>query len=299
MKFAYLIMAHNNKYILYKLLKLLDDRRNDIYIHIDVKASGFNDNEIKQQCTHANIIFVERTDVAWGGYSQINCELILLKQAIKKRYDYYHILSGVDLPLKSQEYIYNFFNENNGKEFVGIFPNWTKRIDIKRRYSKYHFGQDKAGRNSKCIWFYLIKFNRKIQIYILPFIDRSRRQTMKFQGGPNWISITDEFARYIVGKEDWIKKTFSNTLCCDEIFVQTLLYNSSFYKKRYVANEKENAFDSCMRYIDWERGEPYTWRAEDYKMLMDSPYLFARKFGMNDSEEREIVDRIFNELNQV
>ena len=100
MKFAYLIMAHNNKYILYKLLKLLDDSRNDIYLHIDIKASEFNEDEIQKQCRFANVIFVDRTNVAWGGYSQINCELLLLKNSIKRKYDYYHILSGVDLPFK-------------------------------------------------------------------------------------------------------------------------------------------------------------------------------------------------------
>lgn len=297
MKFAYLIMAHNNKYILYKLLKLLDDSRNDIYLHIDIKASEFNEDEIQKQCRFANVIFVDRTNVAWGGYSQINCELLLLKNSIKRKYDYYHILSGVDLPLKSQDYIYDFFSKNYGKEFVGFFPNWTKRIDIKRRYSKFHFGQDKAGRNKKSIWFYLIKFNRKIQIYLLPFIDRSKKQQIQFQGGPNWISITDEFARYIVSKENWIKSTFLNTLCCDEIFVQTLMYNSPFYEKRYIRNEKDNAFESCMRYIDWERGEPYTWKAEDFRELMDSPYLFARKFGIGTTEEKQVVDKIFDTLN--
>lgn len=37
-KHAYLIMSHNDFYILEKLLRLLDDRRNDIYVHIDKKV---------------------------------------------------------------------------------------------------------------------------------------------------------------------------------------------------------------------------------------------------------------------
>lgn len=41
-KHAYLIMAHNNFYILEKLLRLLDDSRNDIYVHIDKKVSEFD-----------------------------------------------------------------------------------------------------------------------------------------------------------------------------------------------------------------------------------------------------------------
>lgn len=37
MKFAYLIMAHNNPSQLEVLLKLLDNSENDIYLHIDKK----------------------------------------------------------------------------------------------------------------------------------------------------------------------------------------------------------------------------------------------------------------------
>ena len=41
-KHTYLIIAHNNFYILEKLLLLLDDERNDIYIHIDKKVNNFD-----------------------------------------------------------------------------------------------------------------------------------------------------------------------------------------------------------------------------------------------------------------
>lgn len=37
-KHAYLIIAHNNWKILERLLILLDDNRNDIYLHIDRKS---------------------------------------------------------------------------------------------------------------------------------------------------------------------------------------------------------------------------------------------------------------------
>lgn len=38
MKHAYLIIAHSNLKQLHKLLLLLDDPRNDIYIHLDLKS---------------------------------------------------------------------------------------------------------------------------------------------------------------------------------------------------------------------------------------------------------------------
>ena len=37
-KHAYLIIAHSNLEQLHKLLLLLDDPRNDIYIHLDLKS---------------------------------------------------------------------------------------------------------------------------------------------------------------------------------------------------------------------------------------------------------------------
>lgn len=42
MKFAYLIMAHNEPYVLEKLIRMLDYPDNDIYIHIDEKSQLIN-----------------------------------------------------------------------------------------------------------------------------------------------------------------------------------------------------------------------------------------------------------------
>ena len=39
MKHAFLIMAHNNLEILQTLVSMLDDERNDIFLHIDLKSN--------------------------------------------------------------------------------------------------------------------------------------------------------------------------------------------------------------------------------------------------------------------
>ena len=62
-------------------------------------------------------VFIKRIKIRWGGFSQIKCELLLLKAAYKKNYDYYHLLSGVDLPLKTQ-ITSTIFYKNKGKEFI-------------------------------------------------------------------------------------------------------------------------------------------------------------------------------------
>ena len=40
MKHAFLIIAHNEYPVLEVLLSMLDDERNDIYLHIDKRATG-------------------------------------------------------------------------------------------------------------------------------------------------------------------------------------------------------------------------------------------------------------------
>ncbi|EGS8310725.1 hypothetical protein QDE85_003086, partial [Enterococcus faecalis] len=100
-KHVYLIMAHDNFDMLSLLLKELDDIRNDIVIHIDKKSSNVNIADLKTHCQYSEVSFIESISVTWGAYSQIECELALLKAAVKRNYNYYHLISGLDFPLKS------------------------------------------------------------------------------------------------------------------------------------------------------------------------------------------------------
>lgn len=110
-KHAYLVMAHKDDETLRTLLRTLDDPRNDIFIHMDAKNTGWDENRALASIDKAGIFFVPRISVTWGGYSQIACELGLLNAAVDKgRYTYYHLLSGQDLPIKSQDRIHSFFD---------------------------------------------------------------------------------------------------------------------------------------------------------------------------------------------
>ena len=93
-KQAYLIMAHDDFELLKILLKLIDAKYNDIYLHIDAKANV--DVEMMHSwVVESTLHIVKRMDVRWGGYSQIECEVCLLKEAIKTKHSYYHLLSGM------------------------------------------------------------------------------------------------------------------------------------------------------------------------------------------------------------
>ena len=64
--------------------------------------------------------------------------------------------------------------------------------------------------------------------------------------------------------------------------------HSLFFDHLYIP-KLDNGFQSIMRNIDWNRGMPYTWREEDFEELINSNYLFARKFD-------ETVDSTIIEL---
>ena len=64
-KHAYLIMAHSDFGLLRKLIVLLDDARNDIYVHVDKKAREFNPQSISGITTMSDLIFVERKSTSW------------------------------------------------------------------------------------------------------------------------------------------------------------------------------------------------------------------------------------------
>lgn len=286
LKHAYMIMCHDNFQLLQKLLVLLDNDQNDIYLHIDKKSKGFDCKKIISCVKYATVTLLKRINVNWGGYSQIKVELQLLKEAIKKEHSYYHLLSGVDLPLKTQIEIQQFFEKNAGKEFVSIDNVSTTDNDFLDRIGRYHFFQDYIGRNKgyrSALLEHLESLSLNFQTFF--HIKRNTLKSRQIYKGTNWFSITHKFAEYLVAKEKSIHRDFGFGLCADELFLQTIIMNSPF---------RNNLVNDSLRYIDWERGRPYTFIDEDYDILMTSNKLFARKFDYKKSPG--IVDHIFGEL---
>ena len=113
-----------------------------------------------------------------------------------------------------------------------------------------------------------------------------------FQKGANWFSITHALATYVLSQENWLRERYRSTFCADEIFLQTLVVNSPF-RDTLPSDYFGDDHKTCLRYIDWQRGKPYSFRNEDYSELIATPpeYLFARKFDYRTNAE--VVDRLF------
>lgn len=68
------------------------------------------------------------------------------------------------------------------------------------------------------------------------------------------------------------------TYCGDEAVLQTILYHSPFYHNVY---DKEDEFESSRRIAVWvENGHLHR---SDLTMLLESDYLYARKFEEDDA----------------
>lgn len=271
MKHAYLILAHSEFKLLQILVSCLDDFRNDIFVHIDYKVKVLPELRTEKSGLY---LLENRLDVRWGDVSQIQAEYALFETALANGpYQYYHLLSGVDLPLKSQDYIHQFFNENIGKEFIG-YTNETLPSTIERKVQRWHLFP-RQFRNKSLV----IRIPRATVLVFQELFGIERNKNVNFKKGSNWVSITEALVKYVVDNKAWALKVFRNTFCGDEFFIQTLCWNSIFRKNLY--NEIDDG-TGCMRAIGWRNGILIDWGPNDYDVLKESPALFARKFNSSD-----------------
>ena len=285
-KHAYLVIAHNQQQLLKVLLKTLDHPNNDIYVHLDKKMGNISLDSFYDNVKSSKLYFLsDRLNVKWGDFSQIECELRLLEASVPKQYQYYHLMSGVDLPLKKQAEIHSFFEKHAGTEFVHFD---AKKIDLSsyRRVSKYVFIQ-KRTKNV------VDKFLYKIMMIFQLGIDRGKNTGLTYQKGANWFSITNDLAKYVVSKRSLIEKQFKYTLCADEIFLQTIVASSNFINCISENNFSDN-YETIQYCIDWNRGNPYVFRLDDFDYLMNSNMLFARKFDWNI--DSDIINKIYDKI---
>ncbi len=291
-KHAYLIMAHGSWKILEKLLRLLDSERHDIFLHIDKKVTDAPD--VSRWVSRSGLFLLEPRDVVWADYSQTQCEFRLLEAAMRKGdYSYYHLLSGVDMPVKPVGDIYRFFEES-GKNFLGFHQYYGAVSKKSERVKYYHplvqlhcFRRHKSLKGLDRVGEYAQRLLR---------VDRLKKTGWKVRDGYNWFSIRGDFGACVLENEPKLEKMFRKTIASDEMAFHTVCINTDYYDTIY---DDTNVQKGCLRAIDWQRGLPYVWGSapgkvdSDFEELMSSEYMFARKF---DENHMEIVDRIYDAL---
>ncbi len=304
-KHAYLIMAHNNFEELGMLIDVLDNDRTDIFVHIDKRAGLSDFSSLEKHAKKSSIEIFSTRAVYWGDYSQTQVEIDLLEKAHNHdRYEYYHLISNADFPTAPQEKILAFFDQNKGKEFISFrFPMnlWPFNKKIYNTEHKYYHVLTKYLRTGHKVRDKIVYAIEYICVFFqfLCRVDRVKGEFVSAKGS-QWWSITNDFAEYVLSKKNWLDKHFKMARSGDEAWPAILVYNSKFkdnlFDKKYDCSNYAN-----QRYIDWERGFPYTFKIDDYKEIMESGFPFVRKVDMrcDGGLVEKLYSNILNEQNKI
>lgn len=316
MKKAYLIQAFNQPLMLRKLVTALSSEQAYFFIHIDAKfdISPFSEalKDVK------NVQFSERTKINWMGYSQVKAWLDLMRQAQRfQNFDYYSILSGSDYPIKSNQYINDFFNENK-TEYISFWkledrPGWLHKIEYYYLTDRFAIRDYYPKITLRGIYWRLFFRLRN------SFPKRSFLKGITPYGGSGWWSLTHHCVKFILDYVDnhpEFVNYFRYVHAPDEMFFQTIVMNSKFAEsvQNYevynnwsraisqadkLSEKKMLAEDSFnLRYIDWsgeithERERPAILDERDFEAIKNSRDLFARKFDLvRSSKLLEMIDK--------
>lgn len=257
--------------------KQLQDPTIDIYVHWDASSKV----QLSQDLFNLNNVYVIKNpvSVSWGGFSQVQAQLKLLEDArAHARYDYFHLISDNDVALMSVRYLKKFFEENNGQEFVGFEAEDDSKFGWKSRFQYYYpFENLDIPRNLKKILEML-----SILVEKAIGVNRLKHNDLETKKGSSWYSITNQTASYILSNSELIQKMFSKGAKVDEIFLQTLIWNSDVLKRKLNSGSE---FEASLRYIDWNRGNPYSFSDSDIdeiRGIYNTNYAFLRKIQIED-----------------
>ena len=293
-KHAYCIIAHTDPHCLQTLVDLIDHERNDIFILSDRKSDASLYEDIHAERSYLEML-PQRIDIRWGDISQVEAELALFEKAVThgEKYRFIHLLSGQDLPLHTPDHIHRYCADlPEGTNLIGFSEGKDIESNVRQKTKYYHILTRHYRHPNK--W---IRNTCSAIRHLCIMSQKALRISRKWEGkytlakGCNWVSISMDFARYLVSHKAEILKKFRFVQCADEMYKQTLIMSSPFRKTVY---DRTGAYYGPMRMIDWKRGNPYIWRSEDFNVLINSEDLFARKFS--SYVDIEVIDRLQNHL---
>lgn len=284
MKIAYIVLCHKNLDQTNQLINQLDNGLCDFYVHIDKKCATFNFDS-------SNVFLVpdhDRIDVKWAHVSMVYATLNAMKlvKATSREYDYVFLLSGQDFPIKSNDEIQAFLNQNKGSNFIEVLDHSSEDYlrYLKRNTLKY----------SECLMgrAFLPKALKKILIILTGGQNRTfsafkRKNTtgVDFEFGSQWWAITYECFNWILNYAEEHKELleyYKNCLTPDESFFQTI-----FMLSPYKDTKKD-----FLTYLEWDKNNnnPRILLENDIEMLINlKDKIFARKFD-ETVDQKAIMD---------
>ncbi len=223
----------------------------------------------------------------------MECEYRLLKAAVNGgEHRYYHMLTGASFPLMNSIKLHEFFAQNDGKEFVGF----DNKNDFSARV-KYHFLFSEKGKLYGIKGRLIGKIRGAyLSMQKLLGIDHFKKYGLDCKKGIAYWSITQDCAEYVLQNETLIRSILKNSISGDEIFVQTLVYNSPRFLPNVYSLQDE--YKGAMVEMAWEKygNRPgHDFAKEDLDKLLSCNKCFALKFDGPDG--LWLIDKLKKNLN--
>lgn len=295
MKYAFLILAHEDPENLRRLVHALDDPHFDIFIHVDEKADisayQFERYALRHSCL---TVLENRVSTYWGDMSLVDAMLAMYRRARQtQRYDRYITLSGLDYPLRSNKEILEALSDPR-REFILARP-LREDLSFKIRgvyIWKYHILARIARR--LVAKYGIVMHPEKLRIR------KSDREKSPVWFSSQWHALSGEFVDYMLKtleENQRILRFFRFSYAPDELLIPTILFNSPFAARAIPGDFPENQdFEElfislpAVHYLRRANSNVVVFREEDYDTLMNSGKLFCRKVrtGVSDG----LLDRI-------
>lgn len=287
MKIAYLILAHCEAELLHSAVDELV-RSGDVYIHINnkVEITPFIE-EFAQYEDDKRVCFVkERVNVNWGGFSILKATFSTLTQCLNA-YDYDRVilLTGLDFPIKSHQYILDYFVTNQNKEFVNASIKTGNKP-----FLKFYAYFDNKFWFRFCRWFPAIKAFSFLGIKD-DYLSYKGKKYNIYGIAPKW-ALTGQTAHRILdffNEENEVNKYFRSTYGPDDYYVASVV--------RILGIREENI---CNASLFYEKPSPLRSVSvnilshDDYEDILNAKGLYARKFSSVKSSK--LINKLKNDV---
>lgn len=278
MKHCVLMTVYKDPKLINHIIELAPNNF-DFYVHIDKKS------KIKKNDILSRAIVYKEYKIYWGGMEHLLAFLKLLSEASNngREYDFYHLITGQDFwccpfssfdSLLKKDHVYmeihqlpRFGWHNGGYDLLKL-RTISSYCDIRKPINK-------------CINKLLILLQRMAGVYrSLPKYDMACGSVyMSLPDGAINTILHGDIAVDLLGR-------CKNTFCCEEIYFQTVLLNSS-YKNKIINNN--------LRYIDWNvHNGPKILEINDWAKISEEDFLFCRK--IDSSKSQMLIEKLENHI---
>jgi hypothetical protein len=283
MYLAYVISAYRLPDQLARLVTRLRNDRSYFAIHVDKNTDDTTYHRMVALMNgFPNVQFLERHRHAYGGFSHVYATIKGIAALMQRRipFDYCILMTGQDYPIKSTDYIHDFFVSRAGWSFLEYFPLPTEYWDDggTDRIESWHVRI--GGHHIRIPGRSRLGLARRFPAGLQPF------------GGSAYWCLSRECIEYIydfIALSPSYVRFFKYVDVPDEIFFQTIVLNSPL---------REHIVNDDLRYVEWRNpaiaGGPALLGRDDFDNIMNSPKLFARKF--DTTQDAKILDMIDTKL---